>query len=831
MGKGFLRIQTVTANGAIIVPGASITIMDENGQKLYELTTDETGHAPEVALDAPEKSYMEEPDPPARSYYTYKILVKAKGFTPVAYEGVMIFDTVTSILKVELDPIVPGHEDEVLHYEINGHKLDQPVSPFQQVDPPPLDGGINALVLPEVTIPNFIRVHLGRMERPSTIVSVPFIDYIKNVTSHEIYDDWPEQALIANIYCIVSLTLNRVFTEFYRKRGFNYDITSETYMDQKFVYRGAIGARINAVVDRIFNQYLAIIGHQEPFLSLYNDGVRVNIPGRLSQWGSFYDARDRGMNAWQIITKYFKQNLELRTCDRFGGILESYPGYTLTAGTRGEVVRTMQLYLNRILGRYTNQIINPVDGIYGQQTRASVITFQRLYNLPQTGNIDRRTWYEISRIYAIEKALWEMYSEGERIGIGKTPHTQVIRTGSVGPLVVELQFLLDFIAMYHNEIPFVPQTSRFDSLTDQGVRAFQRLFGITADGIVGATTWRKLYDVYWGIRESGVTPQPPECPNLPENIPPFPGVSLTVGSAGANVQRVQEAINRLAEVTPGLWRITEDGIFGNGTREAVMAFQRMYGLAADGVVGPITWRRLMEEAYCESPYRPGIPPFPGTNLSVGSRGDNVRLIQQAINTLAPCYPGRLWPLSADGVFGNITRDAIFAFQSIFGLPITGIVGQATWDRLMREAANADCGGGTTPPPPIPPFPGTNLSVGSRGENVRLVQQAINTLAPRYPGRLWTLTADGVFGNMTRDAIFAFQSIFGLPITGIVGQVTWDRLMREAANAGQVAAQEESEQSAQYESLSRNLPRNVNNAHLQQMMRIMFANKIFRSFIR
>jgi peptidoglycan hydrolase-like protein with peptidoglycan-binding domain len=356
-------------------------------------------------------------------------------------------------------------------------------------------------------------------------------------------------------------------------------------MDQKFVYGGIIGSRISAVVDRIFNNYLAIVGHQEPFLSLYNDGIRVNIPGRLSQWGSFYDARDRGMNAWQIIRKYFSQNLELRVLDRFGGVLISYPGYTLTLGNRGDAVRTMQLYLNRILGRYTNQIINPVDGVFGPQTRDSVIMFQRIYSLPQTGNIDRRTWYEISRIYAVEKALWEMYSEGERVGIGRTPPTRVIRRNDQGPMVVELQFLLDFIGMYHTEIPFVAQTSRFDTLTEAGVRAFQSLFGITSDGIVGATTWRKLYDVYWGIVESGLPPQPPGNGERPINIPPFPGVSLRVGSTGNSVRLVQQAINKLADIVPGLWRIAEDGVFGNGTRDAVMAFQRIYGLVVDGIVG------------------------------------------------------------------------------------------------------------------------------------------------------------------------------------------------------------------------------------------------------
>jgi len=780
MGKGFLEIQTFTANGAVPVGNVSVTVSDENGQILYELQTDEMGIASQVALDAPDKWLIEDPNAQELRYNMYRVSARVPGYTAVDYDGVMIFDESTSILRVELDPVVIGQENAIKHVYIGGHKLDNPVTPEQQVldaGEPEQAIGIAPFILPEVTIPNFIRVHLGRMENTSAAtVSVPFINYIKNVTSHEIFDEWPEQAIMANVYCIVSLTLNRVYTEFYRKKGFSFDITSETYTDQKYVHNGIIGARISAIVDRIFNQYLAVVGHKEPFLSLYNDGVQVNIAGRLSQWGSFFDARDRGMNAWQIIKKYYSQNLELRTVERFGGVLESFPGYTLTLGTRGDAVRAMQLFLNRILGRYTDIIINPADGVFGEKTRTSVMAFQQVYNLPQTGEIDRRTWYEISRIYAVEKGLWEMYSEGQRMGIGKTPHTKVTRQGDVGPLVTELQFLLDFIAMYHSEIPFVAQTSRFDALTAEGVKAFQRLFGLTADGVVGATTWRLLYDVYWGIMENATPPTPPGPNPPPSEIPAFPGTALRVGSTGASVRLVQEAINKLAEVTPGMWRIAADGVFGNGTRDAVMAFQRIFGLTVDGIVGPNTWRRLMEEAYWTGTIPPEIPPFPG-NLSVGSSGPNVRLVPEAINKLAPYYPGRLWILTVDGSFGNMTRDAIFAFQSIFGLPITGVVNQATWDRLMREAANV--GSGT---PSIPPFPG-NLSVGSSGPNVRLVQEAINKLAPSYPGRLWILTVDGSFGNMTRDAIYAFQSIFGLPLTGVVNQATWDRLMREAANVG------------------------------------------------
>jgi len=796
VGKGFLKIQTVTLNGAVAVDHAKITITDENNILMYELVTDEFGHAPKVELETIDKQYTDNPDYPGCRYKMYNVQAKKHGYTPVWLDGVMILDTSTSLLKVDMDPVALINESYAEHKYIGGHKLDYPVDQNQQVNQEEqqkmqeiqeLD--ISSHILPEVIIPNFIRVHLGREENTSArTVNVSYTDYIKNVASHEIMDTWPEQSIIANVYCIISLTLNRIYTEFYRKKGRNYDITSETNMDHKYVHDGVIGERISAVVDKIYNNCLAIVGHKEPFLSLYNDGMKVNMPGRLSQWGSMYDARDRGMNAWQIITKYYSQPLELREIERFGVILESFPGYTLTVGMQGNAVRTMQLFLNRIIGRYSDVIIRPIDGIFGQQLRNSVVMFQRIYNLPQTGNIDRRTWYEISRIYAVERALWEMHSEGQRIGIGTAPHTRIVRRNDTGALVVELQFLLDLTAMYHRDIPFVPQTSRFDSLTEEAVRAFQRLFAINSDGIVGATTWRELYDVYWGIVGSGTPPQPPpEFPiETPDKTPPFPGTSLRVGSTGTNVRLVQEALNRVAEITPGLWRIAEDGVFGNDTQDVVMAFQRIFGLTVDGIVGSYTWRKLMEKAYFTDSGSGGdngggatIPPFPGTSISIGSSGQNVRFIQEAINKLAPCYQGSLWPLNTDGIFGNVTKDAVMTFQIIFGLVVDGIVGPASWRKLMEEAANANCGsggGGTTPS--LPQFPG-NLSIGSSGQNVRLVQEAINKLAPSYPGRLWILNVDERFGNMTRDAIYTFQSIFGLPITGVINQSTWDRLMRES----------------------------------------------------
>jgi hypothetical protein len=215
VGKGYLQIKTVTANGAVLVGNVAITVTNGNKQVLHELTTDEYGNAPPIELDAPEKALMEDPNATEPPYYEYHLQVNAEGFTTLDYEGVMIFDTVTSILQIEMNPLVIGQEHAVINRHIGGHKLYERETP-QQLESEQTIGPMPR-ILPEVTIPNFIRVHLGRETANVPNVSVSFINYIKNVASHEVYDDWPEQALIANIYCIISLTLNRVYTDTHRK--------------------------------------------------------------------------------------------------------------------------------------------------------------------------------------------------------------------------------------------------------------------------------------------------------------------------------------------------------------------------------------------------------------------------------------------------------------------------------------------------------------------------------------------------------------------------------------------------------------------------------------
>jgi len=691
MGKGYLIVHTTTASEALPVAGANVVVTDEYNNTLYNVVTDEGGVSPRMELDAPDKAYSLDPDSSIIPYSKYNIGISAEGFKTFIIEGVRILDTSETIQNADMIPLTLDitRSGSIIFVDNEEHGLTNPQPRFTLEAPQALPPAMGR-VLPAVIIPEFITVHLARPEVPAANTRVLFKEYVKNVASHEIFDTWPTAALEANINCIVSFTLNRIYTEFYRVRGYSFDITNSTSIDHFFKPNGAIGGNISRVVDNIFNRYLAQVGHKEPFLAQYCDGRQVRCPGWLTQWGSCADAQ-AGMTAPQIIRKHYAYNLEFREANLFSGPFESYPGYALREGSSGEHVRTLQTYLNRISGSFPLPVISPVDGIFGPATTASVRKFQRDFNLTADGIVGRATWYKINQIYAGVKALSEMTSEGERIGIGHTPPTSTLREGSRGADVVQLQFLLNFIALYNSNIPFVIENGRFDASTRQSVEAFQRDNGMTVDSVVGRGTWTRLYDTYWGIVSNSPQPLPPPVtPGRPGDIPEYPGYLLRVGSSGQDVMLLQTALARMAEIHPQLPSITPDGQFGSRTQSAVMAFQRMFGLSPDGIVGPATWRTLMEEYYNHLIGGPGeeemppptTPPYPGSPVRRGSTGENVRIIQSYLNTLAQVYP-QISRLTVDGIFGGGTEVSVIAFQRLFNLTADGIVGPATWNAIMN----------------------------------------------------------------------------------------------------------------------------------------------------
>ncbi|MCL2357698.1 MAG: peptidoglycan-binding protein [Defluviitaleaceae bacterium] len=458
-----------------------------------------------------------------------------------------------------------------------------------------------------------------------------------------------------------------------------------------FVEGGQIFASIDRMVDRIFNRYIRRQGHLEPFFAEYCDGRRVTCPG-LWQWGTVALA-NQGLNALQILRHYYPNDVQIVETDNIGGVEASFPGFALRPGMSGPAVRTLQQWLNRIRVNFPAipQITN-VSGVYGPQTEAAVRAFQsirELGNLTPNGIVDRATWYRLSFTYSAVKRLGELTSEGIVIGIDRTPPTDIIREGARGRLVQRAQYLLSFISEFYPAVPGVLQNSLFTRDMTNAVREFQRRFGLNPDGVIGPLTWRRLYEVYWNIRDR--IPLPPSdgggtvVPPLPPgpgpgpgpggNVPPYPGQPIRVGARGTDVQRIQRCLNTMRACFPSIGQLNTDGIFGPLTQASVMEFQRRVGLNPDGVVGPLTWGALMPACY-NNP----IAPYPGFLIRQGSRGDAVSQIQTCLNSTNNAG------LATDGVFGPLTNAAVVNYQRANGLVPDGIVGPLTWENLMRRCA-------------------------------------------------------------------------------------------------------------------------------------------------
>ena len=346
-------------------------------------------------------------------------------------------------------------------------------------------------------IPQRITVHLGPPNANAENVTVSFSDYVKNVASSEIYPTWDESALRANILAIVSFALNRVYTEFYRSRGYPFDITNSTAYDQYFVNGRSFFSNISRLVDELFNDYLRRPGFVEPLAAKFCNGTTVTCEG-LSQWGS-QNLATQGYNSTQILRSYYG-DVQIVNNAPVQGITSSYPGTPLRRGTTGPSVVTAQVMLNRISQSYPAiPKINPVDGIFGAQTEASVRRFQEIFDLTVDGIIGQATWYALVRYYVAVTRLAELRSQGQRFYANSWATTDPIEQGDRGVKVEHLQYMLSVLAAFIPEIPDVTIDGIFGPATRNAVLAAQRRFGLPQTGIVNAETWDEIYDQFSGI--------------------------------------------------------------------------------------------------------------------------------------------------------------------------------------------------------------------------------------------------------------------------------------------------------------------------------------------
>ncbi len=444
---------------------------------------------------------------------------------------------------------------------------------------------MNDVILP--AIPEYITVHLGRPDAPARNVTVPFADYIKNVASSEVYPTWPESAIRANVLAQISFALNRIYTEYYRSRGYNFDITNSTSIDQSFVYGRDIFENISEIVDDIFNDYIARQNTVNPLFAVYCDGIEVQCNG-LSQWGSV-ELAESGLTPYDILQNYYGTNINIIRDAPILGVSESYPGTSLRLGDVGDNVRLIQLRLNRISKNYPNipKIASP-DGQFTLATEDAVKAFQEQFGLTSDGIVGRATWYAIARIYAGVKRLADVASEGIPAADATLIYNGRLEEGDSGVAVRELQYLLAFISAFNQSVRPVTIDGLFGSTTRGAVEDFQYDYGLPVDGIVGEMTWDAIYNTYRNFLES-----------LPENYfaastRAYPGTPLRRGSTGEDVTVLQDYLNQISDVYPDIPKLTVDGVYGADTEKAVLEFQRIFSLPQSGVAGATTWNQIAD---------------------------------------------------------------------------------------------------------------------------------------------------------------------------------------------------------------------------------------------
>lgn len=432
-------------------------------------------------------------------------------------------------------------------------------------------------------IPDVITVHLGVPDdRSAPNITIPFPDYIKNVASSEIYPTWPENAIRANIYVQVTYALNRIYTEWYRSRGYDFDITNSTRYDQAFVRGRDIFENISQLVDEQFNDYVVRQGSVEPYFTQYCNGTTVTCPG-LSQWGTVPLA-EQGMTPYEILQHYYGDDINIVFDAPVAAPIPSYPGTPLRRGSGSNEVRDLQVRLNRISTNYPAiPKIYPVNGLFDIGTEEAVRAFQRLFNLAQDGVVGQGTWYRIAYIYTSVKRLAELDSEGLSLEDVSRQFPSVLREGETGTGVRVLQYYLNVLSQFYPSIPPTPISGTFGAETTAAVRAFQLWAGLPVDGVVGRETWNRLYDEYREILTS--------VPNglTQGGVPLFPGTTLVRGSTGEDVTLMQEYLNYIAGTYPEIDNFPVTGYYGDQTAAAVTAFQQLFGLVVDGAIGAVTW--------------------------------------------------------------------------------------------------------------------------------------------------------------------------------------------------------------------------------------------------
>lgn len=582
--RGTIVVRLTHMEGRLRLSGATVEILNR-GERL---TTDINGIARAV-VPAPPKSLSLTPNPPVRPFAVYDLRISLPGYVSITVYGVQVFDGIESVCSYDMVRLeeAGGKTEDIINQSPHGLFM------YPQ-DMQAADRAATAFATaeePAVIIPQNVTVHLGPPNSNAVNVTVPFIDYVKNVACSEIYPTWPEQSLIANINAEVTFVLNRIYTEWYPSQGYDFDISASPAFDQYFVDRREIFANVERIVDGIFNNYIGRRGFIEPIFAQFCDGVRSACTG-LSQWGTV-DLAQQGYSSLEIVRYYYGQNTEIRQGTIVEGEPDSYGGTPLATGSTGADVLILQNRLNRIAINYPAiPFIRLPEGVYNSDTETAVRVFQQTFGLEDTGTVDRDTWYRILYIYNAVKKLAELESEGEELQGGQYPGNPLV-AGDRGPNVLRMEWYINAISRSGQfpQVPTVTLNGIYDSETENAVRVLQGIFGLTQSGRVDEPTWNSITELYNELEDTLYPGQ--TTGGAVSGWPrPYPNAPLQRGSRGDSVYYVQELLNVISRYNSAVPAVEADGIFGVNTRDAVYAFQNAYGLQVDGIVGPLTWEKL-----------------------------------------------------------------------------------------------------------------------------------------------------------------------------------------------------------------------------------------------
>ena len=434
-------------------------------------------------------------------------------------------------------------------------------------------------------IPKTITVHLGPPDSEAENVTLPFAEYITNVASSEIYPTWPESAIRANIYAQISFALNRIYTEYYPSRGYDFDITNSTAYDQSFVKGRDYFENIGQIVGELFNSYVVRQGNVEPLFTAYCDGKEVVCDG-LSQWGTVTLA-NQGYTPYEILQYYYGDDINIVNNAPINIPNSSAPQRPLRLGSGGDEVRTLQLRLNRISDNYPAipKIALP-DGVFSFDTEDAVKKFQETFGLTPDGIVGNATWYKILFVYNAVKRLNELNSEGITLSEVTKQFAGESKLGDSGDNIKNIQYFLNYLAEFYSEIPQIDIDGIFGTATENAVKSFQRLFELPITGTVDLVTYDTLYRTYLGF----INQIPFKY--FDGKIYPYPGIPLRLGSENEVVRLLQEYLNYISQFFVQIPSVSPTGYFGQRTEEAVIAFQRLNGLEATGTVGAATWNAI-----------------------------------------------------------------------------------------------------------------------------------------------------------------------------------------------------------------------------------------------